>query len=413
MSHEPPANCDDPNTWNHKDQSIDLGTLLALIEAHGGTRDLDLHGCEIMFQDLSYQALLPYLQQWRGAQPPPWVFGTWGIRLEGVHLEHAKLTGSRLSGADLSWATLHHAFLFSTNLDDASFVRAKAHGVSIFHASATKTGFQNSDLTQANLMATDFRDALFAGANLQRAQLLDAHLEGVDLRLTDLRGAMLHGVRLEKTKLRPANVRWQVGEELVASGRQQMHYSVGYFEAADVYQDLKANFAAIGYYDAASWAYVKEKQMEKMAYFQEWRPKRVGARLHPLRWLSSPVHTWRRFWRWLRIWITHPGTRISFWRWLRNWAYELATGYGERPLNPVIGGAIAIVVFAAGYFFSGAIGNFGDALAYSLATFATFNLADLQPQGRGVDIASSVEALLGIAVLALVVFTLGNRMSRS
>ena len=36
----------------------------------------------------------------------------------------------------------------------------------------------------------------------------------------------------------------------------------------------------------------------------------------------------------------------------------------------------------------------------------------LNPEGRGVEIASSIEALLGIAVLALVVFTLGNRMSR-
>ena len=69
--------------------------------------------------------------------------------------------------------------------------------------------------------------------------------------------------------------------------------------------------------------------------------------------------------------------------------------------------------FALGYYFTGAISNFWDAFVFSLATFATFNLADLQPEGRGVDIASSVEALLGISVLALVVFTLGNRMSRS
>ena len=102
----------------------------------------------------------------------------------------------------------------------------------------------------------------------------------------------------------------------------------------------------------------------------------------------------------------------SFWRWLRNWAYELATGYGERPWNPVIGGVLIILGFAGGFCATRAIANFWDALIYSLATFATFNLADTGPTGRGADVASSVEALLGISVLALVIFTLGNKMSR-
>ena len=94
---------------------------------------------------------------------------------------------------------------------------------------------------------------------------------------------------------------------------------------------------------------------------------------------------------------------LSRWRWLRNWVYELLTGYGERPFNAVGMGAIAVVGFAVGYFLTGVISNFLDALVYSLATFATFNLVDLQPHGRGMNIASSFEALLGIAVLALVV----------
>ena len=130
-------------------------------------------------------------------------------------------------------------------------------------------------------------------------------------------------------------------------------------------------------------------------------------------------------WRIWRAWS-------PFWRCARNWAYELSTGYGERPWNAVGLGAFIMAAFAVGFWLTGAVSagrprwftswnpgdidwaGLGDALTYSLATFATFNLGRtaLNPEGRGVEIASSIEALLGIAILALVVFTLGNRMSR-
>ena len=73
-----------------------------------------------------------------------------------------------------------------------------------------------------------------------------------------------------------------------------------------------------------------------------------------------------------------------------------------------------MAAFAFGYWVTGAVSSWIDAAVYSFATFATFNLSrsPVNPKGTGVEIASSVEALLGIAVLALVVFTLGNRMSR-
>jgi uncharacterized protein YjbI with pentapeptide repeats len=409
MSHEPPAKCDDPSTWNHKDEQIDLPRLLALIEAHGSPHGLDLHGCNMIGVDLSYQALLTYIPKWTGSQPPPWVYGVWGINLEGAHLERANLSAANLAGANLSLAYLQRTGFISSRLDKASFVRARANSVLIFQASARGAGLQNGDFTEANFTASDFREALFGGANLQRARLLNANLEGVDLRLTDLRGAMLHGARLEKTRIRPANVGRQVGVELVASGRQEMHYKVDYFEAADVYLDLKSNFSALGYHDAASWAYIKERQMEKMAYLQVWTRRRRGVFRSPIYWLQLLHPAKHSLRRWLLLWLIKPITRISFWRWFRNWTYELLTGYGERPQNPVLAGTFAIMAFALGYFFT-AIDNFWDALVYSLATFATFNLADLEPHGRGMESASSVEALLGIAVLALFVFTLGNRM---
>ena len=408
MSHEPPAKCDDPTTWNHKDEKIDLSRLLALIEAHGGSDGLDLHGCDMTGIDLSYAALSPYLQRWTGTQPPPWVYGIWGINLRGAHLEEAKFTSANLDGADLSLASLKRAFFFNTRVDNVSFVRCNAEQVSLLHASAREAGFQNARLVDASLMATDFRESQFDGANLQRARLLNSHLEGLDFRLADLRGAMLHGARLEKTKLRPANTGRRVGEELVASGRQDMHYRVSYFEAADVYLDLKANFSALGYYDAVSWAYVKERQMEKMAYFQEWTRRGRGLFGNPIRWirlLDPRRHSSRR---WFRLWSTRRTTVLGFWRWLRNWAYELLTGYGERPFLPVLWGLVVILAFAGGYAAAGNIApdfagdpataegshSFMDALTHSIAAFATIGFNTLEPLGWGARLLTAIEVCL-------------------
>ena len=71
-----------------------------------------------------------------------------------------------------------------------------------------------------------------------------------------------------------------------------------------------------------------------------------------------------------------------------------------------------ILGFGLGFRFTQAITSLKDAMIYSMATFATFNLARLDPRGTGIEVASAVEALLGIGILALFVFTLGNRMSR-
>jgi len=250
----------------------------------------------------------------------------------------------------------------------------------------------SADLTGANLAGVclrraDLTDARLHGAGLRGARLEGAYFSGVALQGHDmyevgsLDGAHWHGALLDHTRIRQKSLGKAVGDELTAHTKKT---AAAYHQAKEAYLLLKNNFNQIGRYEDASWAYVKEQQMEKMAYYREWRSHR---------------------WQVWRAWG-------SFWRWLRNWAYELATGYGERPWNPVIGGGLIILGFAGAFCATRAIANFWDALVYSIATFATFNLADTGPTGRAADLASSVEALLGIALLALVVFTLGNKMSR-
>ncbi len=63
--------------------------------------------------------------------------------------------------------------------------------------------------------------------------------------------------------------------------------------------------------------------------------------------------------RW-RIWQAWG----SAWRWLRNWAYELLTGYGERPWNSATIGVMSVFAFAIGYVATGAVSGFVDALVF-------------------------------------------------
>ncbi len=201
--------------------------------------------------------------------------------------------------------------------------------------------------------------------------------------VASLQGAHWYGAKLDRTLIKRESLGQRIGDEIEAHEKKGAE---AYHNAKEAYFLLKRNFNSIGRYKDAAWAYIKEQQMEKMACHWEWRSQ-----------------GWR-------LWCAWPAR----WRWLGSWAYESLTGYGERPLNPVIGGGLIILGFALAFWLTRALGSFGDALMYSLATFATFNLArpELNPEGAGIEAATSVEALLSIGVLALFVFTLGNRMSR-
>lgn len=176
-----------------------------------------------------------------------------------------------------------------------------------------------------------------------------------------------------------------------------------YRRASEVYLLLKNNFNSIGRYADAAWAYVKEQQMEKMAYHWEWR-----------------ADGWR-VWRALG----------SFWPWFRNWFYELLTGYGERPILPLLwAGGLAVVFFPLLYWAIGARedhargftswspsdidwAGWGDSVVFSLVSFGTLSFTQLQPDGTLPTVIAAFEAMVGVLLFALFVFTLGNRMSRS
>jgi hypothetical protein len=76
-----------------------------------------------------------------------------------------------------------------------------------------------------------------------------------------------------------------------------------------------------------------------------------------------------------------------------------ATG-GVGWFDPTLGKDVAALCFL-------------DYMIYSAGAFATIGYEGLKPINTAAQIWTAVEAMLGISILALLMFTLGNRISRS
>jgi hypothetical protein len=390
--------------------------VLALIEANHGPEDLDLSRCWMQDADLD------------------------GVNLRGASLQGASLVGARLRKAGLTLADLRGAFLAGADLRWADLSMTKMQGANFsefqFIADLRGAILWEAQLQGAELFRVDLREvATLRWAQLRGANLRGARLEGLDLYdAGSLAGAHLYGAYLDRTRLRRDQLGDAVGEETGARDKRHREMTEAHREvfsppdegfwlgsrprksvqnlpkmqpdetfhgstyetAAETYLNLKNNFVSIGRYEDAAWAHTKERQMKKLGYFQEWHWKRLG--------------TW-----------------INLFLWARNWLYELSAGYGERPWRPVACSGIVVLFFAVVYAAGGLIDpvfdgnpktpprapNFLDALTYSIGAFFTVGFNIMEPLGKVARLLTSVESALGIGLLALLIWTIGNSMTKS
>ena len=426
---------EDRSTWPRNGKPIRRDELLRLIEENGGPEDLDLRGAGFFGDrqekglrrnpiDLSPGALAGLAAAYKekhGGSQPPWL-SLWpdGVALGGARLQEADLGGAQLQGSNLFHAQLQGAHLRGAQLQGAYLRGAR---------------LQEADLSQAQLQGAHVMGARLQGADLRGTQLQGAHLRGAQLQGADLRGAQLervdmYGVAslvgahwgrafLEYTRIDRRYLRQSIGDEDEAHRHgsaepEDKHWKASaYSDASEAYLLLKNNFNQIGRYEDASWAYVKEQQMEKMAHYWRWRAWGQEEK-------SDDGWEWRS-WGW-KVWRAWG----PFSRWLRNWVYELATGYGERVYMPILWAIVVVAVFAgiyavAGNIASGDVGSLQGqpthnpltALVHSISAFATIGFNTLEPQGWGARLLTALEAMFGVGLFALFIFTLGNRMSRS
>jgi len=355
--------------------------VLRMIENNGGPGGLDLSGRDLSGIDLSSDAIKEEIERigFPYDNPPAWYSTmTGGINLCGAILKDANFRGARLWRADFREVDLRRAQLQKADL-----------GVSLF---------AEANLREANLERAILSRADVEGADLGRANLTSTVIQGVDLSVAkSLEGIYLCGVNLDGTMIAREQLRTGIGEE------QDKHY----YRAKEAYPALKNNFLSLGRYDDASWAFIRERQMARKAQ-------------HPMR--------ARRFYGGIELPETTRPLSASVWSfyvrhtvgWLIAWMAELSCGYGEKPLRTILWAVAVILTFPFFYQWSdglsittGCSPQWIDYLHHSLAAFSTMSLPDIAPVGDWAKLLTSIEAILGISVLALLMFALGNRIGRS
>jgi hypothetical protein len=389
--------------------------VLAAIEEHGGPEGLDLSFEDLTNIDLKKDAVqeLPVLKPQEGGCA------------RSHHTKGLNLGLTKFQGAILMGAKLERADLYMANLQSARLVRAGLQG--------------------ARLLSADLRGADLFEADLGEADLRWARLEGVDLRLAkDIRGVWWHGAMLDTTHMRRKQLVEAGAREIKAKIRDEEdakrwekdcskgweaeycralndrdderkrelcwdHENHSYDRAREAYLALKNNFKELGRYDDASWAYRKERRMErKMSAWcraaREYREEKERIE-EKHRWLGRP---W--------FYIRHGA------KWLADTAVQGVTDYGESP-RLVLGWAalILLVVYSLIYWAAAGrptpSGNFLtfalDYLLLSLGSFSTLGLRELGSLNIATRLWADSEAMLGISLLALLMFTLGRRISRS
>lgn len=354
---------------------------------NGSAKDLDLSGCNLSGVNLSK------------------------LNLEGIILGTLKIAVVASIEEMTGGANLEGAVLERANFRKANFGRSNLKRAKFYHSDLSEATFWTADMEGADLRETNLTDANLYTAVLKDARLLGTCLKGANLNKANLVGAQL-SIRDVGSKIIQESFedykkyyeRWYVTPD-VKNRYKERDLKIRYTHAIEIYLALKNAFLNAGRYDDASKAYFKERQLEKKT-FAPWR-----AAIY----YGEKIHKGFRFWS-IKWWWFHIKYTM---KWLIDWAAELSCGYGEKPLRNLSLAALTLIIFPWLYRISGGIEvadsqmTWLDYFIYSFGAFTTTGFSKYQPITPLAQILTSIEALTGISILALLMFTLGNRISRS
>jgi len=319
-----------------------------------------------------------------------------GADLRGVLLIRANLKDSDFRDADLSCAP-HNvvANLMWANLERAQLQRANLTGANLREAILREARLDHADLSQADLRGADLTKAMLEGAILKGAQLDEAVLTKAVLQGANLIDASLRLTEFSETSLDKDCI----GDALLHERLRQ------YRDAEHIYFTLKRNFQEIGAYDSASWAYVKERTMERKTYFPLWAKQFYLSREVPA--TTNKLHV--RLLRTCSFYLKYT------WKWIGSFVLGAFWGYGEKPLNALYLSVVTIVVFTGLYWIFGGLATepprpllLGDYFFYSLGAFTTNSF--FQPVTPVAKFLTAFEAVFGITALAIFTAALGRRI---
>ncbi len=195
---------------------------------------------------------------------------------------------------------------------------------------------------------------------------------------------------------------------------------------------LKSNFHSTGRYEDESWAYIKERDMEKLSYsFTN------SEENDTYRFVSNMKNILDRFILKIKFFTKWLFSKKSL-NWLKLVIASFIYGYGENPWYVIRFALIIIFLFAIILNFSGIVnsdrtnliiefikeskggeytlkylgpilGSFLDCLYFSVVTFTTLGYGDFQPAVGLSRLIVSFESIIGAITMALFVYTFARR----
>ncbi len=286
------------------------------------------------------------------------------------------LKNAYFNGACFNQHTHFNEAFFNKSVDfsEANFKRETVFIETVF---ADRAVFWEATFNdKALFLKTEFRhSANFNQVNFNGpTSFVETHLERIDIRAKFIKSLNLNHTTLRNSQITKETIPLELEQE------KNKEYS----DAREIYIMLKNNFNSIGRYEDQSWAFLKEKEMERKNFLKN---KKYNNYL------------------------------------VNIFTYYLY-GYGEKPLFTIRSSIIIIFIFAAIYWFSGSIIpninnaayaipyklNFSDSLYFSVVTFTTLGFGDWYPDpSHWVRYIVMLEAFLGVFMIGLFVFSITRR----
>ena len=340
---------------------------------------------------------------------------------QGLNLRHADLSNEDLEGINLSGAIFGNDDPRGERacLKNTRFSRAKLDGVDFLRVDLSGANFFDADLQNADFRWADLSNTNFRGADLRSVNFYRSKAHGTDFWQSDMSNSDLFMASFDSQTHLPSS---SLGEKLlqeregvyrnflhqflpkVTSRNPDFDLKDRYLKASQIYLRLKSVFLANGQYSDASWAYFKERQMRRKAIAPWSLMNSFGFRNE-------------------RAQYTNDSPKVNSLQYTLRWLFDLTSeyscGYGERPYRAAFFSFGIIIIFAFLFRFVGGITSslhqmtWLDYLVYSLATFTTIGFETYKILTPVAQVLTSVEAFMGICMLALVMFALGNRINRA
>lgn len=329
-----------------------------------------------------------------------------------LDFSYSNLAGADLSGLDLRESDFTECTLRGANLSESDLRYAVLSRADCRQANLAKANLALTDLTNAYLREANLNDATLFRAILDGANLYDATLQNTNLHRASFQGTRIHyeslgkGIAQDSDSTYERLLLWtfRTSADEDRKLRTERLVKNRLIHAEQVYRSLKIAFANDGQYAASSWAYVRERQFHRRMHAP------LNARHHfrheypengRLKWLRRIIFYVRHFYFWLLYWLA-----------------EVSSGHGESPHRVIWLALLTLLLFPLLYAVEGGVvTNTGsmiwiDYFIYSFGAFTTIGFERFEAVTYLAQLITSFEALVGISILALLMFVLGNSISR-